>query len=353
MCLALAACILTACYGDYDYYGDYGEYGDYGDYGVYGGPEKKAQTRQETAITVKTDTLAVRSLPIVRSFFGEVRFKQSMQYAAESQGNIRELNIRSGQRVKKNQLLMAYPPAQHHLHVERVRIAFNELQDRYNRQLKLHEKKAVSRIALNELKAQLDIREKELSELQSIYVVKAPYSGVITDVKVHKGQQVAPGEHLFSIARIESIEVEFFVSEKHIRTITTGQQAQIFSGADTLIGTVSEKAFQMEPSRRAFKVKATCPNANGTALAGSTVQVALEIGTIKDAIIVSEESIIQQGGSQYVYLAINDRAAKREIHTGKRIGLQVHIQDGLQPGDVLITAGIAKLADSAFIEIIH
>jgi membrane fusion protein (multidrug efflux system) len=66
---------------------------------------------------------------------------------------------------------------------------------------------------------------------------------------------------------------------------------------------------------------------------------------------VPEEALIPVGADQYVFRVTADKAARVKVKTGLRRDTPVEITEGLQAGDVVVTAGQLKLRDGATVRI--
>jgi membrane fusion protein, multidrug efflux system len=53
------------------------------------------------------------------------------------------------------------------------------------------------------------------------------------------------------------------------------------------------------------------------------------------------------GADQFVYRVVDGKATRVKIKTGLRRGSQVEVTEGLQAGDIVVTAGQIKLREGA------
>jgi membrane fusion protein (multidrug efflux system) len=72
-----------------------------------------------------------------------------------------------------------------------------------------------------------------------------------------------------------------------------------------------------------------------------------------NAILVPEEAVIPKGARRYVYRVIDGEARMTEITLGLRQTGAVEIISGLEAGDVVITAGQAKVRDGTKVEVLR
>lgn len=319
-------------------------------------------TEEKEKVSVKAIAIKAQNVPIVKTYFGQVNFKQSTTILGEMPGIVGNLNTKVGQRIQKGQALLNYPRSEENLDIEKkqidqAQIAYDELKTNYERQKILFEKGAINKVTVEQIKTQLDMQEKVIEQLnltlKKTFSIKAPYSGIITEVHIQEGQQIMPGVPIFSIAKTNLVEVEFFVLAKDYSTIQLGKTVYIISEGDTLKGKVSERATQMDPMRRAFRVKALLEHGKKPLLVGNTVEIKVQQEVIENAIVVPEETISTQGKEYYVYLAKGEKAERKAIQLGRRRGLEVVVTNGIAVDDLLITAGIEKLKNNSPITIIQ
>ena len=99
-------------------------------------------------------------------------------------------------------------------------------------------------------------------------------------------------------------------------------------------------------------MRALLPNPDGQLRAGLFARVRLIVEQRPNAILVPEETIIPKGARRYVYRVIDGEARLTEVTLGLRQTGAVEIISGLDAGDVVITAGQAKVRDGAKVEVL-
>lgn len=307
-------------------------------------------------------SVTTKDIPIYHTYFGEVKFNQSVTLSAETTGEVKRLRIKAGQQVKAGQILLSFPRKDDNLaienkQIEQTRITLAELKKNYERQKRLYEKGAVNRASVEELETQIKVTQNTIEQLRlgvdKVHTIRAPFSGTIVDVHIEKGQQLAYGTPLFTLAKSDKTEVEFFVIPKDFQTISVGKTVDIIAGQQMISGKISEKSTQVDPMRKAIKVVATFDHSAQQLLVGSTVELRLLKETLTNVLAIPEAMLVQQGQSYYVYTATAGKAVKQKIQIAQRIDLDVVVKQGLQAGDELITAGLNKLKNNTPIEIIH
>jgi HlyD family secretion protein len=129
------------------------------------------------------------------------------------------------------------------LEQERVKVAEDNIRARLQAQ----------QARIDQLRSLYDLRRQQVDQLQ----VRAGMNGVLEQVPVEVGQQVAPGTNLARVADPARLKAELRIAETQARDLTIGQIAQV----DTRNGIIPGKVVRIDPAAQ-----------NGTV----TVDVALE-----------------------------------------------------------------------------
>jgi RND family efflux transporter MFP subunit len=81
--------------------------------------------------------------------------------------------------------------------------------------------------------------------------------------------------------------------------------------------------------------------------AGAPVEVDIEAEFHADVVLVPDSSIVREGEVTYVFVAVGDRAERRQVRAALSDGESVEILDGIVEGDQVIVKGQAGLPDGA------
>jgi HlyD family secretion protein len=109
-------------------------------------------------------------------------------------------------------------------------------------------------VAEANFKAQLLAQQARIDQLRSLYAlrreqvdqlrVRACMSGVLEQVSVSVGQQVAPGTNLARVADPTRLKAELRIAETQAKDLTIGQRAQV----DTRNGIIEGKVIRIDPA---------------------------------------------------------------------------------------------------------
>ena len=101
---------------------------------------------------------------------------------------------------------------------------------------------------------------------------------------------------------------------------------------------------------RTFPVELVLPNQPEHLLRdGLVVRAALELGTHSSIIALPRDVVLKRSGSHSVFVVEASIARQRPVTIGSLIDDQYIIEAGLQPGELVVTAGMQNLTDGAHV----
>jgi multidrug efflux pump subunit AcrA (membrane-fusion protein) len=179
-----------------------------------------------------------------------------------------------------------------------------------------------------------------------------PFDGVISKKHVSNFEQIQKGQEIFEVSAMDRVEVRISIPDSMIANVKKDQSVQAkflplkrkkFSGKITKVGLSADKTTLTYP------VWVEIPNPKRELLPGMPVEVALKLrrreGTnpMLQIDTVLEDKV---SGEKYVWAIApsTQTAIRKTVHIGNLIGDLIEITDGLEPGDVIITAGLDQLS---------
>ena len=200
--------------------------------------------------------------------------------------------------------------------------------------------------------AQLDAKQAEVAQVQALYALKmqqkealqvhAGIAGVLEEVTVDAGQQVAPGTNLAKVTSSARLMARLHVPESQSRDIQLNQKAQIevqdrpYSGHVARIGSgVQNGAVDVE-----VKVDGAQPAGARTDL---TVDGTIEVDHVADAVYLSKALPARPNTRVPLFKLVEDgnEAQRVMVELGNTSIDGVEIVSGLQPGDRVIVSDMS------------
>ncbi|HLB17378.1 MAG TPA: efflux RND transporter periplasmic adaptor subunit, partial [Burkholderiales bacterium] len=308
-----------------------------------GGPPPGAPVAVEVA-AVKTARLQEDAAAI-----GTLRSNESVVVRPEISGRISRINFIEGRPVEKGQLLVALDASVHAAEVQQAKANLALADTNFNRVTELEREKFVSPNAkdqaLNALRvaqATLALADARLAKTE----IRAPFAGVIGIRQVSVGDYVKEGQDLVTLEDISALKVDFRLPELLLTDLKRGQTVEVASDAlpgRTYAATLDAIDPLIDQNGRALILRARLRNTEGQLRPGMFVRTRVILAERPRALTVPEEALIPVGADQYVFRVTADKAARVKVKTGLRRDTQVEITEGLQAGDVVVTAGQLKL----------
>lgn len=175
--------------------------------------------------------------------------------------------------------------------------------------------------------------------------LKAPFTGMISDLDVTEGQSVSAGEQLFRLTGMAPSRVVFHISPYSVQRIFVGQAMSL-----EVPGTVnSDPCRGVVTSIGPSTNKDGFPRVNGVVTGpcqglfdGSLVKVSL-INTCRDQLVVPKEALMLRDGRTIVFRYKQGKAVWTEVRVIDQNRDQYLISEGIKAGDTVLIAGNIEL----------
>ncbi len=204
--------------------------------------------------------------------------------------------------------------------------------------------------------SQADIAYKQAKLNLEKTKIKAPFSGIVTDIKVKEGQSVSMGEELMTLVNIDRLRVKAKVLESEVGKLAVGRRASLkFSSYPkrTFSGIVKAISPIVDPSEKTCNVIIDLENPGELLKPGMHCEVAIDAEIYKGKLIIPRESILVRGGRKLCFVVEGELAKWRYVETGLEDDDNVEILSGVSEGEKVITEGHFTLAHDAKIRIVE
>ena len=316
-------------------------------------PKQGAQTVSTTKVTSVEWQPQLASVGTVAPFRG-------VDVTSEIAGLVREIKFKSGDTVKKNDVLFVLNADSDIAQLHALEAAAELAAVVLKRDEAQFAVEGVSQAQVDADKADLKSK-RALAEQQAALVAKktirAPFSGRLGITAVNPGQYVNPGDKLVSLQTVDPIYVNFFVPQKQTAMLKVNQNLNISSDAFPgvkFIGKVNAINPVIDASSRNVQVQAKLSNEKQQLLPGMFANVSLDVGTKGNYITLPQAAITfnPYGSTVFVVKAGDKKDDKGNatlvvsqvfVETGASRGDQVAITKGLEVGQEVVTSGQLKL----------
>ncbi len=280
---------------------------------------------------------------------GALIAEDSVVLRPEIDGRIERLRFKEGQPVKKGAILVMLDAAEQRARVAAAEADLKLAQSRYSRSEELVAQNFISRQALDEARANLDILRARLRQEQVALgktVIRAPFAGVVGLRQVSPGAYVGKGDDLVRLDALGTLKLEVPVPETALPRVRIGQRISLTVDAlpgQRFSGTVHAIDPVVDPVSRNVRVRARIANPKGQLKPGMFARATADLGGRTRAILLPEQVIVPRADGSYVFLAVDGKAELRKVTLGKREPGRVEVVSGVAEGDTVILDGQIKL----------
>ncbi len=343
--------------------------------------DKTQQASQVPAVDVVQ--VAPQDIPLAFEFAARAQGSKETEVRARVGGILLKRNYVEGSRVEEGQLLFEIDPAQYAIELDKAKAnlidaeaTLSQAESQWNRIEKLHKEGYASGKDYDSTKAAYDSAKAaamlakanlDAAQLNLDYTkVTAPISGITSMETQSEGSLISStgdASLLTHITQLDPIYVIFSASENEILSLTNMVdrglikypdtkakeiKAKVKFGDDTVYNKEGEINFinpAVDEKTGTIKLRAVFPNPEGRIRPGQFLRLLME-GLVRiNALVVPQEAVMQSPNGTFVY-RVNANNVIESVSV--QAGLMTKdggwiIDEGLKPGDKIITGGIMKL----------
>lgn len=333
--------------------------------------EVGALSKSKDSLVNKTESrvTVVQTIPAGKKPFyamihsnGRIRSLQEQQFVAAAGNEVVLSNIVTGKRFSTGAMLMQMETIPAELRLERAKLAYFNSQKEYESLLLGYESllkgrdsaqaetiKKKLRISTGMLTAEEDIKQAkyELSRAS----IKAPFNGIVADVKVRQGQIIRGGEELFTFYDPANLVVDIKVLESDIGLLKKGLAATVtpISIGDKTCSATVHVINPYVDDNGLVAVQLRINNNEGALFPGMNCTVTIKV-PMGETLVIPKEAVVMRSGRTVVFTVEKDLAQWHYVVTGKDNGTEVEIKQGLAAGARVITTNNLQLAHEAQVQ---
>ena len=215
------------------------------------------------------------------------------------------------------------------------------------------EKKEEIRAAAKGL-TQAEIRVKAAQMNLEKTKIKAPFSGLIHDIKISPQEHVTSGRELFTLVNIDRIRVHAKVLESEIGKMKVGREVDLkFSAYQGKIFKGEVKAISpvINPQDKTCNVIIDVANPEEEIKPGMHVEVEIAAEIHKDKLLIPQDAVLVRSGRKLAFVVEEGLAKWRYIDVGLENEGYAEVLDGVKEGESVIIEGHFTLAHDARVRI--
>lgn len=273
---------------------------------------------------------------------GLVRANSVKLGSARMAGRVEWVGAEEGDRVIKGKVLVKLD-------------GYEQAKKEYERLKTLHKKGFVSDVELERAKSTLDNAQ-----------VVAPFSGIVTEKSVSRGEAISPGTPVMTVVDIYNPWVEIQVDEVDIGEAKVGQRVKFttdafpdeeFFGKITWLNKKAELKkvggrVRFDEEDLVFRGKVKFEDGSALLRPGMSVYAEIITGEKKGVIAAPREAITLRQGKRVAYLIKDSKARQKEVELGIKDAEKVEILKGLKVGEEVAISNLDKLKDKTKVKVV-
>nr|PZN69217.1 MAG: efflux transporter periplasmic adaptor subunit [Pseudomonadota bacterium] len=307
-----------------------------------------AGPRAPVAVQVITAEAQLRPLRVGLQAIGTAVANESVEISSKTTNIVTAIRFTDGQWVEAGQVLVELDRESAAADLAAATAEYEESLSQWNRARELVSTQVLSRSQFEQIeatmKSNLARMDAARARLADTYI-RAPFAGRVGLRRVSLGALVTPGTVITTLDDTNTIKVDFAVPEMQLGSLARGQKVvartSAYPGRD-FSGTVASIDSRVDAATRSVVVRATVPNRDGALKPGMFMTVELTQDE-RPALVIPEEALVPEQARQFVFVAKNGVADKREVTLGRREPGFVEITDGLAAGEAVVIEGTLKL----------
>jgi RND family efflux transporter MFP subunit len=333
-------------------------------------PAPGAQAMPPTPVKL----VVAESKPIedATEFVATLKSLHSTTIQPQIEGQITHIYVKSGDRVAAGAPLMQIDPRRQQAAVssQEAERASKEAAVTYARQQaqrasELLRAGAISKQEQEQSETALRTAEADLQALQAqvqqqqvqlrYFTVTAPSAGIVGDVPVRVGMQVATQTPLTTIDQNQTLELNIGVPLERAGDLKNGLPVDVLSSDGRQKLATSSITFvspRVDDQTQTILVKGSVANA-GSALRSSQFVRARIVWKTTDGLVVPVTAVMRVNGQYFAFVADGDNgklvAKQRAIKVGPIVGDDYAVLGGIKAGERVVVSGVQKLADGVSI----
>lgn len=284
---------------------------------------------------------------------GTLQARQGVMLRPEVSGRVVRLGFKDGQDVRRGQVLVQFDDALQRAQFRQAQAQSAIARTNLQRQRDLLAQNFVSQSAVDQSAAALEVADAQVAlaraQMERMRVL-APFDGIVGITNIDLGDYVKDGADIVAVEDVTSMVVDFRLPERFASRVRKGQPVAVTLDAlpgQSFDGVVQALDAQVDANGRSLLVRATVSNSKRLLRTGMFARARVVFDTRAQAVVVPEEAIVPMGGKQFLIKVVDGEkgpvAQRIEAKVGVRLMGVAEVLDGVKAGDLLVTAGHARL----------
>ncbi|MFK7741789.1 MAG: efflux RND transporter periplasmic adaptor subunit [Planctomycetota bacterium] len=316
----------------------------------------------EPAEVVEATAYATRPYTKTSTAIGTVRALRSITLRNELPGTVHRVQVETGQTVGEGALLVEFDVAVEEAQLAALKAESQLAETMLGRMERALEQQSASAADVDRARAERDMAAANVLRLQAVLaqkVLRAPFAARVGFVDLHPGQYLDPGTQITTLQGVDdAVHIDFSVTQDVATTLAPGVEIEVVTapGATPAAAKIVALDARVDQTTRSTYVRAELRGSKPQLQPGASVRVRVPVAATRTVAVVPVNALRRSPAGNSVFVLEKDedgnmRSHVRRVLSGTMLGDEVVIEDGLQPGDLIATAGSFKLREGALVNI--
>lgn len=318
---------------------------------------------------------------------GEVSAQDLVDVGAQVSGQIQNLFVKIGYKVKKGDIIAKIDSVKQNNEIQKLKaqheilmadlntseISLKILNSKFQRQKTLFSKNATSKEALDDAYDLVSLKASQISQTKAKILqnqidldtamtnlgyteILSPLDGIVISTIVKEGQTVNANQTtplIVQIADLSKLEINMQIAEGDLPKVKTGMKVRfsiladpnkkfegVISSIDPAMTTLSDGVKNTQTSQKNeavyYYAKMLVDNSDNFLKIGMTTENEIIIDEVKDAIYIPKNAVFKENDKFFVSILKDNEAVKKQVTLGIEDGFYTQIKSGINENDDVI-----------------
>jgi len=286
----------------------------------------------------------------------ELMPQEQANLMAPIQGEVLEVYFKEGQKIARGQKIIRLDDRSWQAQKAGLTVEVEAAYKDYERKKSLLKIEGSSQEEVDNAFSSLETLKASLQQTQvniNLANVRAPFSGRLGLRNFSKGSYLKQGDLITSLTDVNNLKVDFTLAQDNQNSVEVGKKITVIIGKDTLEAAIYAIDPLIDTQSRTLHVRALLKQQKvKTILPGTYAQVLLATNYINNALLVPTQAVVPEIEEQTVYIVKNGKALRKTVIMGNRTADLVHLKEGINSGDSVITTGLLQIKDGMPVQIL-
>jgi membrane fusion protein (multidrug efflux system) len=333
--------------------------------------KKEKKVEKENLVNVRVSPALTKQIRPYIETTGTLKADEEVTVSSEVDGIIKKIKVEEGSPVGPGSLLAEINQVDYVLDEKRSDAALKQAQANlanvkaeFQRKESLYKEELVTRQQFDDISTRVTLAEADVARAKAYLEtsreklartrIYSPLRGMVKEKKVSAGDYVRNGSPLFQLIKVDSLKLNFTISEKEIAGLKIGQDV-VFT-----VDSFPDKKFKgklnliypnVEERTRTLQAEAMIPNPGYVLKPGFFARISIYTAATRDAVVAPLTALMYDNSTVSLFVVEGNVAHQRIIKTGGKYGENVEIVEGLKEKEQIVVVGQNNLSEGVKVNV--